>query len=197
MPELTYYIGVTLDGFIAGPQDEVDFLGLSEEFVAFLAADFADALPGPARTAFGVADAPPARFDTVVMGRRTYDPALAEGLLDPYPHLRTVVLSTTLPAATDPVEVTAEAPLDVVRRLKADPSSRGVYLAGGGRLAGQVSAEIDRLVVKKYPVVVGDGVRMMDRPFAPEAFALERVRTFDNGCAVLEYARTTLSPRDL
>lgn len=189
MPELTYVIGVTLDGFIAGPADEVDFFALSPEFVAFLADDLADTLPTHVRAALGVADAPPRRFDTVVMGRRTYDPALAEGIADPYAHLHTVVCSGSLPATSSPVEVTAEDPLVVVRRLKERDSPLGVYLAGGGRLAGHVGAEIDRLVVKKYPVLAGRGRPMVDRPFAPETFALEQVRTFDNGCAVLEYAR--------
>ncbi|MDP2771933.1 MAG: dihydrofolate reductase, partial [Nocardioides sp.] len=189
MRELTYYIGVTLDGFIAGPDDEVDFFALSDDFTAFLATDYADALPAQARTALGVAEAPLRRFDTVVMGRRTFDPALDAGIADPYPHLRTVVVSASLPAQPDPVEVTAESPVDVVRRLKGLDSPLGVYLAGGGQLAGAVSDEIDRLVVKKYPVVAGRGVPMVDRPFAPHPFRLESVRTFDNGCAVLEYAR--------
>lgn len=193
MPALTYYVGVTLDGFIAGPQDEVDFFGLSDDFLAFLADAYADLQPSHLRAALGVADAPLQRYDTVVMGRRTYDPALEAGIADPYAHLRTVVVSASLPATAGapgaPVEVTAESPLEVVRRLKATDSPLDVYLAGGGRLAGEVSSEIDRLVVKKYPVVAGDGVRMVDRPFAPEAFRLEDVRTFDNGCAVLEYAR--------
>lgn len=189
MPALTYYIGVTLDGFIAGPQDEVDFFGLSDDFLAFLAEEYADLQPNHLRAALGVADVPLKRYDTVVMGRRTYEPALEAGIVAPYAHLRTVVVSGSLSAAETPVEITAQPPLDVVRRLKAADSPYDVYLAGGGRLAGEVSAEIDRLVVKKYPVVAGSGVRMLDRPFSPEAFRLEGVRTFDNGCAVLEYAR--------
>lgn len=194
MPELTYFIGVTLDGFIAGPQDEVDFFDFSGEFSTFLGDEYADTLPAHVRAAFGVADAPLTRFDTVVMGRRTYEPALAAGIADPYAHLRTVVCSASLEAASDPVEVTGEDPLVVVRRLKGQPG-RGVYLAGGGRLAGHVAEEIDRLVVKKYPVVTGSGVPMMERPFAPHAFRLEGVRSFDNGCVVGEYARDRESER--
>ncbi|GAA4809931.1 dihydrofolate reductase family protein [Nocardioides caeni] len=189
MPLLTYYIGVTLDGFIAGPADEVDFFGLSEDFVAFLAEEHADLQPSHVRAALGVAEAPLRSHDTVVMGRRTFEPALEAGIANPYAHLRTVVISGSLPAASGPVEIVAESPLDVVRRLKATDSPYDVYLAGGGCLAGAVSSEIDRLVVKKYPIVAGRGVPMLDRPFAPETFRLEDVRTFDNGCAVLDYVR--------
>lgn len=188
MPELTYFIGVTLDGFIAGPADEVDFFDFSGEFSTFLAHEYADTLPGHVRAAFGVAEAPLSRFDTVVMGRRTYEPALGAGIADPYPHLRTVVCSTSLEAGSSPVEVVADDPLDVVRRLKASPG-RGVLLAGGGRLAGRVAGEIDRWVVKKYPVLAGRGRLVMDRPFAPQPLRLEQVRSFDNGCVVLDYVR--------
>lgn len=133
MREMTYYIGATLDGFIAGPNDEVDFFPLSDEFHAFLASDFADALPTHARAAFGVADAPLSRFDTVVMGRRTYEPALALGIADPYAHLRTIVVSASL---TDPragnVEIVRTEPADHIRDLKAEPGL-GIYLAGERR----------------------------------------------------------------
>lgn len=189
MREMTYYIGATLDGFIAGPNDEVDFFPLSDEFHAFLASDFADALPTHARAAFGVADAPLSRFDTVVMGRRTYEPALALGIADPYAHLRTIVVSASL---TDPragnVEIVRTEPADRIRELKAEPGL-GIYLAGGAALAGELREEIDRLVIKKYPVIAGSGIPLVRHDFAPTAFDLESARTFDNGCVVLSLVR--------
>ncbi|MGH1564260.1 dihydrofolate reductase family protein [Mumia sp. DW29H23] len=191
MREMTYYIGTTLDGFIAGPEDQVDFFPVSDAFGQFMATEYADALPTHAREVFGVADTPLSRFDTLVMGRRTYDPGLELGFTDPYAHLRTVVFSRSLTASPDPkVEVTAVDPVTRVRELKAEESPLGIYLAGGGALAGQLLDEIDRLVVKKYPVVAGSGVPAFTTEFRPTAFALEEVRTFDNGCAVLTYART-------
>ncbi len=186
---MTYYIGTTLDGFIAGPDDEVDFFPLSEEFTRFMATDFGDALPTHVRRAMGVDETPNARFDTIVMGRRTYDPALALGVTNPYAHLRTVVFSRTLMPADPDVEVTAADPVARVRELKAEDSPHDVYLAGGGALAGLLLDEIDRVVVKKYPVVAGSGIPAFVTGFRPTSFALEQVATFDNGCAVLSYAR--------
>lgn len=189
MREMTYYIGATLDGFIAGPNDEVDFFPLSDDFHRFLAGEYADTLPGHARAALGVAEAPLTRFDTVVMGRRTYDPALQLEITDPYPHLRTLVVSASLPpTADDAVEIVRTDPVARIRELKAEPGL-GIYLAGGATLAGELLDEIDRVVIKTYPVIAGEGIPLLRHRFAPTAFDLEDVRTFDNGCTVLSLAR--------
>lgn len=189
MRELTYYIGVTLDGFIAGPGDEVDFFPLSAEFENFMGGELADMQPAHVRGARGAADDPVTRFDTVLMGRRTYEPALQFGITDPYVHLRTLVFSTTLDDPGDAnVEIVRADPVARVRALKAE-DGLGIYLAGGAGLAGVLLDEIDRLIVKKYPVIAGEGIPMARHEFAPTRFALDRVRSFDNGCVVLEYSR--------
>lgn len=191
MRELTYVIGVTLDGFIAGPADEVDFFEVSEDFAAWLATEWADTLPTHVREALGAADAPLTKFDSVVMGRRTYEPALEADIVDPYRHLNTVVCSSTIKApAGSSVRITADAPGDVVSQLKrSGDSDLDILLAGGGQLAGQLAGQIDRLVVKKYPVVAGRGVPMFDRAFEPLGFSLQSTRAFTNGCTVLEFVR--------
>lgn len=101
MRHLVYYIALTLDGFIAGPGDEVDFFEGSAEYTQHMIEHYSDVLPQHGREQLGIGQAPLTRFDTVVMGRRTYDPALQLGITSPYPHLRQVVFSRSLPA-TDP-----------------------------------------------------------------------------------------------
>lgn len=189
MRELTYYIGVTLDGFIAGPADEVDFYPVTPAFAEMMGTELADIQPAFVRADRGGADEPLTRFDTVLMGRRTYEPALQMGITDPYSQLRTVVFSTTQADPQDPnVEIVRTDPVARVRELKAEPGL-GIYLAGGAALAGVLLDEIDRLIVKKYPVIAGSGIPMVSHSFAPTQFGLEQVRSFDNGCVVLEYAR--------
>ena len=189
MRELTYYIGVTLDGFIAGPADEVDFYPVTPAFAEMMGTELADIQPAFVRADRGGVDEPLTRFDTVLMGRRTYEPALQMGITDPYSQLRTVVFSTTQADPQDPnVEIVRTDPVARVRELKAEPGL-GIYLAGGAVLAGVLLDEIDRLIVKKYPVIAGSGIPMVSHSFAPTQFSLERVRSFDNGCVVLEYSR--------
>ena len=113
--------------------------------------------PTPVREQLGLT-APGTRFDTVVMGRNTYTPALEAGIRSPYAHLDQYVVSATLPASPDPQpHVVAGDPVGLVRRLKHQPGA-GVWLAGGGRLAGSLLGEIDELVIKRYPVVLGSGI---------------------------------------
>src|SRR4051794_17593833 len=87
MRKLVYFVAPTIDGFIAAPDGSCEHFPASEPFLRQLAAELPETLPGHGRAALGV-DAPNARFDTVVMGRGTYDPALALGITSPYPHLR-------------------------------------------------------------------------------------------------------------
>ncbi|GGZ26179.1 deaminase [Streptomyces olivaceoviridis] len=193
MRKLTYFVAGTIDGFIAGPDGEYDFFApyLTEDYLPHLTVDFPETLSTPARAALGVADAPNTHFDTVVMGRGTYEPGLAAGLTSPYAHLRQIVVSRSLGVGPDAsVEVTTEDPAALVRRLKQE-EGLGVWLCGGADLAGQLLPEIDELVIKQYPVVAGSGIPLFRAEFSPRAFKLTGSRVFDNGTIVLTYTKAS------
>jgi len=156
MRALTYYVGVTLDGFIAAPDGSYDVFPVTEPLLEFITRDFPETLPTHVRGHLQVTG-PGARFDAVVMGRATYEPALQAGITSPYAHLDQHVVSTTLPADIDPAVQVGRDPVQLVRRLKAEPGA-GIWLAGGGRLAGALVDEIDVLVLKRYPIVLGSGI---------------------------------------
>lgn len=189
MRALVYYIGVSIDGYIAGPDDQIDFYPLADEFMAWMTAEFPDTLPTHIRSHLGMDDVPNRRFDTVVMGRRTYDPAYSVGITNPYAHLRQVVVSRSLESPDPDVTVVRDDPVAAVRALKQEESELDVYLAGGGHLAGQLLDEIDRMVVKLYPVVAGAGRPAFADRFAPTRFEMDEARTFPGGTAVLQYSR--------
>lgn len=191
MRSLVYFISLSIDGFIAGPDDEVDFFAGSEDYMQWMIQEYGDALPSHARSQLGIGDAPLTRFDTVVMGRRTYDPALSAGISSPYAHLRQVVFSRSLTQTDPAVRVVKGEPTAAVRALKAEDSPLDVYLAGGGVLAGLLLGEIDRLIIKRYPVVAGAGVTAFGPNFAPTAFALEDVQSFSGGNVVESYSAVT------
>jgi dihydrofolate reductase len=66
----------------------------------------------------------------------------------------------------------------------------GICLMGGAQLAGTLLPEIDELVIKVYPVVVGAGIPLFTTAFSPTRFAHTGSRTLDSGTVVLTYART-------
>ena len=189
MRRLTYLIGVTVDGFIAGPADEIDFFPTPEPYLQHLTTEYPETMPTHVRGALGLADTPNRRWDTVIMGRATYEPALALGITSPYAHLRQVVVSTTLATADPAIEVVTDDPVARVRALKSG-EGLDLYLAGGARLAGALVDEIDELVVKTYPVLAGAGIPFLTGGgFAPRTLRRVATTSFDSGHLVTEYVR--------
>ncbi|MFF5207947.1 dihydrofolate reductase family protein [Streptosporangium sp. NPDC000396] len=186
MRKLVYYVGMTIDGFIAAPDGSYDFFPVTQDVMDFLVTDYPDALFTPARAQLGV-EAPNRTFDTCIQGRTSYEPALALGVTSPYAHLRQYVVSDTMDASPDPaVELISGDVTGAVRRLKAE-DGKDIYLIGGARLAGSLLPEIDRLVIKLYPVVIGTGVPLFSAEFSPTHFTLAGTRALEGGTVILTY----------
>ncbi len=198
MRRLTYLIAATLDGFIAGP-DRSDptgpdgFWPLPGDYIEHLVAEFPETLPAAARNALGVT-ASGGSFDTALMGRRTYEIGLAAGVTNAYPHLRNLVFSRTLAGGTDPsVEVVADDPVDRIRALKGEPGA-GLWLVGGGSLAGALYDEIDELILKIAPITIGAGVPLFgdtDPAFRLRGWTPHAASTLPSGVSILSMRRPT------
>ncbi|GAA0399451.1 dihydrofolate reductase family protein [Streptomyces luteireticuli] len=195
MRELVYFVGVSIDGRIAGPGGEYDFYPQGDErqaaaYSGWVNERYPEFLPTAFRSAVGLADAPNRHVDTVLMGLGAYRPALDAGITSPYAHLRQYVVSSTLGASPDPaVTVVDGDPLALVRELKKEEGEKDIWLCGGGRLAGALLPEIDRMVVKSYPVVAGAGIPAFDGEFDPTAFVVTERKSFGNGVTITWYAR--------
>ncbi|MGJ9371456.1 dihydrofolate reductase family protein [Nesterenkonia sp. CF4.4] len=157
MRELVYYIATSIDGFIADPAGDFSSFPLDPETLAVLFDRYPETCPIHAREALGVTGAP-RRFDTVLMGRRTHQPAVDAGLVGgAYPHLRQIVAAHwALPEAPG-LEVINGDLTSKVRALKAE-AGRDIWLCGGAELAGQLIGEIDEIQLKINPLVLGAGI---------------------------------------
>jgi dihydrofolate reductase len=185
MRKLVYYVAVSLDGYIADPSGGFDAFLVDGDHSAVVFDEYADALPAHALTALGT-EPPRTRFDTVIMGWNTLTPALDAGIDSPYPHLRQVVASRRPRAVAPDIEVSAD-PAASVRELKAD-DGLDIWLCGGGELAGSLLPQIDRLVLKRNPLVFGAGVPLFGRaPYTPRRFDLVSTRSFRSGVIIEEY----------
>jgi len=185
---LVYLVAVTIDGFITGANGALDmFLGEGEH-LADLFTTFPEMVPGHLRERLNVTGSN-RRFDTVLMGRRTYQPALDVGITSPYPHLTQFVWSRSLTTSPDPVvTVFAGDPIRLVQSLKAAPGG-DIWLCGGGELAAAAFPEIDELILKVNPVVVGCGTPLFAGAVDPTRFALAHSRQFANGFLLLHFTR--------
>lgn len=189
MRTLTYYIATSIDGFIADGDGDFSFFPLDGDHIPALATMYPETFPVHARRAMEI-EAPNSTFDTVIMGRHTYEPALNAGIGSPYPHLDQHVVSRRLsPDDTDDaITLVPDDPLAHVQELKRR-DGLGIWLCGGGLLAASLIDEIDELIVKLNPVVLGDGRRLFAGDHPPLPFELTDRVGFTSGVTVLHFTR--------
>jgi dihydrofolate reductase len=142
MRRLRYQVAVSLDGFIAGPEGEYDWIVMDP------AIDFAAMYK---------------EFDTAVMGRKTYEVMTAQGGHGKIPGLEVIVFSRTLPPATYPgVRIVRDDPREIVSKLKMK-TGRDVWLFGGGVLFRLLldAGLVDTVEVAVIPVLLGSGIPLL------------------------------------
>lgn len=188
MRRLVYLVAASADGQIAAADGGTAVLDRDGGHWQAQVEEFPETVPGHLRALLGIA-CPPRRFDAVLMGRRTHEVALEAGLTSGYPHLEQHVFSHDLQLVRDSsVTVQDGSPREVLRQLRSRPGL-DIWLCGGGQLAGQLADEIDELIVKVHPIVVGDGIGMFRGAQQPVELRLVATRAFDSGVTVLRYQR--------
>lgn len=189
MRKLTYFVACTVDRFIAAEDGSFDAFLQQGPHLADLFSEFPETVPGHLRELVGVSAREPRVFDTVLMGRHTFEVGARLGITSPYPHLSQYLFSRTIAHAPDPaIHLVNADELSVVRRLKA-AEGKGIWLCGGGVLASALFGEIDDLILKVNPVVLGNGIPL----FAPSPSLsatrahLAETRRYDNGFVLMRY----------
>ena len=186
MRKLTYYVACTVDRFIARPDGSfADFPTQGEHF-ADLLASFPETVPGHLRGPLGITGET-RRFDAVLMGRHTYEVGLKIGVTNPYPHLKQYAFSRSLSSSPDPnVELVSGDALAKVRELKQQPGL-GLWLCGGGALAAALFPEIDELILKVNPFLLGSGIPLFAGDVGKADLDLADAKFYRNGFQVLHY----------
>jgi dihydrofolate reductase len=186
MRELKYYIACTVDRFIAREDDSYDFFLMEGEHVADLLTTFPETIPAHVRDQFGMT-AENQCFDTVLMGRRTYEVGLKEGISNPYPQMKQYVVSRTLKDRPDPaIELVSSDPLAFVRKLK-EQSGRDIWLCGGGNLSTLLFSEINELILKVHPILLGSGIPLFSGVIQQTSLKLTHSKIYNNGFMLLHY----------
>lgn len=187
MRKLIYYVACTADGFIAAADGSFDAFLNEGEHLTDLVAEFPETLPVHLREAFGVQGKPNRVFDTVLMGRATYEVGLKYGITSPYSHLRQYVFSSVIKPRIDvDVIVVAKHAVKVVRDLK-ESSGAHIWLCGGGQLAAALFEEIDEFIFKVNPSLIGAGIPLFARRVPQTRLRLSESKHYANGASVLRY----------
>ena len=129
------------------------------------------------------------RFSAVLMGRKTYEVGLADGLSSPYPTLDQYVFSRTLTDSPDPaITIVSGHALEFVRQLK-DEDGGAIWVCGGSELAGELfdAGLVDELIVKLNPIVFGSGIPLLRGSHRASSLKLMNSQVYDSGHVVLSY----------
>ena len=168
MRQLRYSVAASLDGFIAGPHGEFDWIPMDPEI------DFAALY---------------ASFSAIVMGRRSYDVYVATGG-GVGPALPVYVYSRTLPESERDGVTFARDGVAHVRALKAAAEGKPIWLWGGSELFREFAAAqlVDGVDVAVLPIVLGGGIPLMATPGPRLPLRLRAQRLYRaTGTLFLEY----------
>ncbi|MEX2112229.1 MAG: dihydrofolate reductase family protein [Pirellulales bacterium] len=172
MRRICYSVAMSLDGYIAGPNGEFDWILMDPEI------DFGAMM---------------SRFDTLLMGRGTF---AASQTMGPggMPGMKTVVVSTTLrPEDHAKVTLIGKDVEQAVKRLKAEPG-KDIWLFGGGKLFRSLldARLVDAVEVAIIPVVIGGGLPMLPPGGQRATLKLVNSKVYQQtGTVLLEYAVDT------
>jgi dihydrofolate reductase len=186
MRRLIYYVACTVDGFIAREDGSLDcFLTVGEHFTDLLES-FPETIPAHLRDMLGVR-AENRRFDAVLMGRKTYEVGLEVGVTSPYPHLRQYLFSGGMRESPDrEVQLVSEDAVAMVKELKRQ-TGKGIWLCGGGELATRLFPEIDELILKVHPVLIGSGIPLFRGIVRPTTLEVGATTGYANGFRLTHY----------
>ncbi len=189
MSELKYYVACTVDGFIAREDGSFDFFLAEGEHFTDLLASFPETIPAHLRDALGVR-AGNKWFDAVLMGRRTYEVGSKVGVTNPYPQMKQYLFSRTLRESPDEhVELISGDAIAAVKELKKQ-TGKDIWLCGGGDLATTLFSEIDELILKMNPVLLGSGIPLFSGAIKQTALELIDSKSYGNGFMLIRYRLT-------
>ena len=169
MRKVVFGGAMSLDGYLAGPRGEYDWIVMDPDI------DFAAMMR---------------RFDTFLIGRKTYEAMQRLGdAAPPAPGIRNIVFSRTLRPEDCPYPVSADAE-HTVADLRNQPGKE-IALFGGGELFRSLLAAglVDEVAVSVVPVLLGGGVPLLPSPADRCRLKLKKHRVYEKtGTVALEYA---------
>lgn len=167
------YIAMSLDGFIAKKDDNIDFLNaVEEEGQDYGYNDFIKTV------------------DTVIMGRRTYDKVLSFGIGFPHADKDTYIITRTARAPVDKINFYTGDLQKLVNLLKSK-SGKNIFVDGGGLVIQELLKNnlVDEFYISIIPTLLGAGIPLFDVGRAELNLKLVSSKAFNKGLVQLHYER--------
>ena len=169
MRRIRYVVATSLDGYIAGPKGEFDWIVKDPDI------DF--------RALFN-------QFDTALLGRRTYEVTQSPGAPPWPPGMSVYVFSRTLRQRDYPeVTIVADKLEETLAALRAK-SGKDIWLFGGSSLFRSFlgAGLVDTVEVAVSPVLLGEGVPLLPPPAKQVNLKLTGHKVYKTGIVSLRYA---------
>lgn len=169
MREIILHIATSIDGYIAGPNDEIDWLmgGGDEDYGM---TDFFNSI------------------DTILWGARTYRIGIQLGF-EPFEGLQHYVFSRTIKETQTPkTEIVSDDIIDFTQKLKSQ-EGKNIWLMGGAQVANVLlqAGLVDGIVLSIHPIVLGSGIPLFGNGGRRVGYRLVGTKSYDNGLLQIEY----------
>jgi dihydrofolate reductase len=171
--KLIVYIAMSLDGYIAKPNDDLSFLSLVQmEGEDYGYEKFINTV------------------DTVIMGRKTYDWVMKQVPRFPHEDKETYIISRQLKQGLGNVQYYSGNIKELVDRLKSQ-SGKNIFVDGGAEIVNLLLQDllVDEWIISVIPIMLGTGVRLFKDGRPEQKLKLVHTSQFKSGLVQLHYAR--------
>lgn len=175
MRNISLFIAMSLDGYIAKPNDDLTFLKLVEKAGEdYGYEEFTDTI------------------DVLIVGRKTYDYVLKNVGLSHYDNGQRdvyVITKTARPQVGRTTFYTGNL-IELVRRLKSE-KGKNIYCDGGAEVINELLKYdlIDNFIISIIPVLLGNGTRLFKDSRPEQTLDFVEVKTYETGLTQLHYKR--------
>jgi len=168
------YIAMSLDGYIAKPNDDLSFLSMvHKEGEDYGYADFIN------------------KVDTVIIGRKTYDWVTKEVGYFPHADKTAYVITRTKKPDEGTTHFYTGNLKDLIGKLK-HQEGKTIFVDGGAEIVNEMLKEnlIDEFIISVIPILLGNGTLLFKNQRPEENLKLLETKTFDTGLVQLHYKVT-------
>lgn len=173
MRNIVYYVAISLDGYISGVDGNIEGFVPEGDGVDRYLHDLKE-------------------YDTVIMGRNTYEFGYRYGLKPgqaPYPHMQHYIFSKDLKFddKMDNVHI-KKVDINEIQKLRKEEGT-DIYLCGGGQFAGWLLEyeQIQYLKVKLNPIILGQGISLFGDSTKCVRTELLETTEYENGLQIINY----------
>jgi dihydrofolate reductase len=165
------YIATSLDGYIAGPDDDLSFLSIVQQTGEdYGYAEFVNSV------------------DTVILGRKTYDWVLAQVPEFIHADKNSYIITRTPRPGKDRINFYTGDLKELILRLKSE-YGKNIFIDGGAEIVNELLKLklIDEFIISVIPVLIGNGTRLFKDGRPGQTLKLVDIRKFDTGLIQLYY----------